>query len=39
MAHHQIHQAHQLRDEKYKREYAQSQQRVGENLAANVPVN
>ena len=39
MAHHQVHQAHQLRHEKYEREYAQSQQGVGKHLAANVPVN
>ena len=39
VAHNQIHQAHQLRHEKYEREYPQSQQGVGENLAADVPVN
>jgi hypothetical protein len=39
MAHHQIHQSHKLRHEKYERENAQSQEGVGEHLAANVPVN
>ena len=39
MAHHEVHQAHELRHEKYEREYAQAQEGVGEHLAANVPVN
>ncbi len=39
MANDQIHQAHQLRHEKDKRKNSQSQQRVGEDLAADVPVD
>jgi hypothetical protein len=39
MAHHQIHQAYELRHKKYKREDAQSQEGVGEHLAANVSIN
>jgi hypothetical protein len=35
----EVHQAHKLRHEKNKRENAESQKRVGKNLAANVPVN
>jgi hypothetical protein len=39
VAYYDIHKAYELRHEKYEREYAQSQKGVGENLAANVPVN
>jgi hypothetical protein len=39
MAHHQIHKMDQLRHEEDEREYAQSQECVGEYLAENVPVN
>jgi hypothetical protein len=39
VADNQIHQAHKLRDEKDKRKYGQSQERMGENLPANIPVN
>jgi hypothetical protein len=33
-----IHQAHELRHEKYESEYGKTQQRVGENFATNVSV-
>jgi hypothetical protein len=39
VAHHEVHQAHQLRHEKYKRKNAQAEEGVGKQLAANVPVD
>jgi hypothetical protein len=39
MANYQIHQAYQLRHKKNERKNSQSQEGMGEHLAANVPVN